>query len=64
MLCRKKPDQPKMYYHIMDSNIVRFLVEHGCHPLYMDGKTYYFSRNDLTQMWLAEYEKNFKKGGW
>lgn len=45
----------------MDSNIVRFLVEHGCHPLYMDGKTYYFSRNDLTQMWLAEYEKISRK---
>ena len=50
-----------MYYHIMDSKIVKFLIEHGCHPLYMAGGTYYFSCNDLTQMWLAEYKKSQRK---
>ena len=61
MLCRNKPDHPQMYYHIIDSKIVKFLIKHGCHPLYMAGGTYYFSRNDLTQMWLAEYEKSQRK---
>lgn len=61
MLCRNKPDNAHMYYHIMDKNIVQFLIEHGCHPLYMAGHTYYFSRNDLTQMWLAEYNKSSRK---
>lgn len=61
MLCRNKPEQPKMYYHIMDANIVRFLMEHDCHPLYMSGNTYYFSRNNLVQKWLTEYEKSTRK---
>lgn len=58
MLCRSKPDNPTLYYHIMDTALIHYLMKHGCYPLYSDGTTMYFVKNEETKKWMSEYKKS------
>lgn len=64
MLCKHSPVDKKKYYITANMELVYELINNDIHPLYNEGKIYYFVRTGKFEKYMSiRRQKSLRKEG-